>query len=96
MLIRQGGAPRVAPPAPRNGGCLPELDAGARRVDRALTPAYELLRAAPNPMAVKAALRLQGWDVGGLRLPLVEADENETAAVRGCLERLGVLEAAAA
>jgi 4-hydroxy-tetrahydrodipicolinate synthase len=69
---------------------------GARRVDRELAPAYELLRVAPNPMAIKAALRLQGWDVGGLRLPLVEADEDETAAVRDCLERLGALEPAAA
>src|SRR5829696_4321360 len=64
---------------------------GARRIDRALAPSYELLRVAPNPMAIKAALRLQGWDVGGLRLPLVEADEAETAAVRDCLERLGAL-----
>jgi 4-hydroxy-tetrahydrodipicolinate synthase len=69
---------------------------GARRVDRELAPAYELLRVAPNPMAIKAALRLQRWDVGGLRLPLVEADEDETAAVRDCLQRLGVLAPAAA
>ena len=68
----------------------------ARRIDRELEPSYELLRVAPNPMAIKAALRLQGWDVGGLRLPLVEADEAETAAVRDCLERLGALEPAAA
>ena len=44
---------------------------GARRIDRELAPAYDLLQVAPNPMAIKAALRLQGWDVGGHRLPLV-------------------------
>ena len=72
-----------------------DVDA-ARRVDAELAPAYELLRVAPNPMAVKAALRLLGWEVGGHRLPLVPADEDETAAVRSCLERLGVLQTAAA
>ena len=68
----------------------------ARRIDGELQPVYDLLRVAPNPIAVKAALRLLGWDVGGHRLPLVPADEAETAAVRDCLERLGALEPAAA
>jgi len=63
----------------------------ARELDRALDPAYELLQAAPNPIAIKAALRLLGHRVGGLRLPLVEADDDELAAVRDCLERLGLL-----
>ncbi|HVU77393.1 MAG TPA: 4-hydroxy-tetrahydrodipicolinate synthase [Gaiellaceae bacterium] len=65
--------------------------ARARELDRELAPSYELLQAAPNPIAIKAALRLLGHDVGGHRLPLVPADEAETAAVRGCLERLGLL-----
>src|SRR3712207_6665329 len=69
---------------------------GARRIDQELALSSELMRVAPNPMAIKAALRLQGWDVGGPRLPLVEADEAETGAVRDCLARLGVLEAATA
>ncbi len=34
---------------------------------------------------------LLGHQVGGHRLPLVEATEAEVAAVRGCLERLGLL-----
>jgi 4-hydroxy-tetrahydrodipicolinate synthase len=63
----------------------------ARQLDRELAPAYELLQAAPNPIAIKAALNLLGHEVGGHRLPLVPADEDETAAVRGCLERLGLL-----
>jgi 4-hydroxy-tetrahydrodipicolinate synthase len=33
-----------------------------------------------------------GHDVGGLRLPLVEADEGEAAQVRAMLERHGLLE----
>ena len=44
-----------------------------------------------NPIAVKCALNLLGHDVGGHRLPLVEATDEEREAVRGCLERLGLL-----
>jgi 4-hydroxy-tetrahydrodipicolinate synthase len=67
----------------------------ARRIDEELQPAYELLKVQTNPIAIKAALNLLGHDVGGLRLPLVEANESELAAVRDCLERLGVLSPAA-
>jgi 4-hydroxy-tetrahydrodipicolinate synthase len=68
----------------------------ARRIDRELAPALDLLKVVVNPIAIKAALRLLGHDVGGHRLPLVEATEDEVARVRDCLERLGVLEPAAA
>jgi 4-hydroxy-tetrahydrodipicolinate synthase len=63
----------------------------ARRIDEELQPAYELLKVQTNPIAIKAALNLLGHDVGGLRLPLVEADESEIARVRHCLKRLGAL-----
>lgn len=63
----------------------------ARQIDQELEPVYELLKVQTNPIAIKAALNLLGHDVGGLRLPLVEADEGEVARVRDCLERLGVL-----
>lgn len=66
---------------------------GARRLDAELGPAYELLKVAGNPIAIKAALNLLGQRVGGLRLPLVEATEAERARVRDCLERLGALAA---
>jgi len=66
----------------------------ARQIDEELTPAYEILTTAPNPMAIKAALNLLGHDVGGLRLPLVEVTEDENSAIRGCLERLGALQPA--
>ena len=65
---------------------------GARALDEELRPSIELLRVAPNPIAIKAALNLLGHDVGGHRLPLVEATEDERDAVRDCLERLGLLE----
>jgi 4-hydroxy-tetrahydrodipicolinate synthase len=64
---------------------------GARRIDEELAPSYELLRVVVNPIAIKAALNLLGQDVGGLRLPLVSATEQETARIRDCLERAGAL-----
>jgi 4-hydroxy-tetrahydrodipicolinate synthase len=69
---------------------------GARALDEELRPSIDLLRVAPNPIAIKCALSLLGHEVGGLRLPLVEATEDEREAVRGCLERLGLLQPAAA
>ena len=68
---------------------------GARRLDEELRPSIELLRVQTNPIAIKCALNLLGHEVGGLRLPLVEATAEERDAVRGCLERLGLLQAAA-
>ena len=69
---------------------------GAKRIDQELAPVYELLGVTTGPIQIKAALNLLGHEVGGLRLPLVEADEYEKAQIRDCLERLGVLEPAAA
>ena len=63
----------------------------ARRIDAEVQPALEILKVAPNPIAIKAALNLLGHEVGGLRLPLVEATEEERERVRGCLERLRLL-----
>ena len=68
----------------------------AKGIDEELAPAYELLKVQANPIAIKAALNLAGHRVGGLRLPLVEASDDEVARIRDCLERLGVLTAAAA
>jgi len=68
-----------------------DLD-GARRLDDELAPAYELIGVVTGPIQIKAALRLIGLDVGGLRLPLVEASGDEVEQIRGCLERLKLLE----
>ncbi len=66
----------------------------ARRIDEELAPAYEILGAAVNPIGIKTALNLLGHDVGGLRLPLVEATNDERETIRACLERLGALQPA--
>jgi 4-hydroxy-tetrahydrodipicolinate synthase len=72
-----------------------DLD-GARTLDEELRPAIDLLRVQTNPIAIKTALNLLGHEVGGFRLPLVDATAEEEDAVRDCLERLGLLQAAAA
>ena len=72
-----------------------DLD-GARRLDEELAPAYELIGVVTGPIQIKAALGLIGQDVGGLRLPLVEASDDEVGRIRACLERLKLLEPARA
>jgi 4-hydroxy-tetrahydrodipicolinate synthase len=69
---------------------------GARAIDESLRPAIDLLRVQTNPIPIKTALNLLGHGVGGFRLPLVDATAEEEAEVRSCLERLGLLQAAAA
>jgi 4-hydroxy-tetrahydrodipicolinate synthase len=67
-----------------------------REIDDGLRDVYAVMNVTTNPIPVKAALNLLGHRVGGLRLPLVEADEGETAAVRETLERHGLLQPAPA
>jgi 4-hydroxy-tetrahydrodipicolinate synthase len=60
-------------------------------IDAALRDVYETLFVTASPTPVKAALNLLGHEAGTLRLPMVEADEAETAAVRAMLSRHGLL-----
>jgi 4-hydroxy-tetrahydrodipicolinate synthase len=60
-------------------------------IDASLRDVYEAMSVTTNPIPVKAALNMLGIRVGGLRLPLVEADEEESATIRGVLERHGLL-----
>jgi 4-hydroxy-tetrahydrodipicolinate synthase len=69
---------------------------GARAIHEELRPSYELLRIQVNPIPIKAALNLTGHEVGGHRLPLVDANEEELGQIRSCLERAGLLAAASA
>jgi 4-hydroxy-tetrahydrodipicolinate synthase len=66
----------------------------SRTIDSELDPAYEILKVVTNPIAIKCALNLLGHEVGGLRLPLVEATGEERERIRGCLERLELLQPA--
>jgi 4-hydroxy-tetrahydrodipicolinate synthase len=67
-----------------------EPDARAE-LDDSLRDIYETLFITASPTPVKAAMNLLGHDAGTLRLPMVEADEAETATVRAMLERHGLL-----
>ncbi|SDW26166.1 4-hydroxy-tetrahydrodipicolinate synthase [Paenibacillus sp. CF384] len=59
--------------------------AQAYKVHAASLPIFRGLFDLPNPVLVKAALNLKGLPVGGVRLPLVDANESELAALRGIL-----------
>lgn len=63
----------------------------AHRLNAELGPLFRALFMTTNPIMVKAACNLIGWKVGGLRLPLVEATDQETAKLREVLVDLGVL-----
>ncbi len=69
---------------------------GARALHEEQQPAYDLLKIQTNPIAIKAALNLTGHEVGGHRLPMVDANEDELTQIRSCLERSGLLAAASA
>jgi 4-hydroxy-tetrahydrodipicolinate synthase len=62
-----------------------------REIDASLQDAYRDLAVAPLACSIKAGLNLLGIAVGAPRLPYVELDEQETATVRGMLERHGML-----
>ncbi len=70
--------------------------AGARALHEEQEPSYELLRIQTNPIPIKAALNLTGHEVGGHRLPMIDADDDELVQIRTCLERAGLLAAASA
>jgi len=72
-----------------------EPDARAE-IDASLQDVYSTLFCTASPIPVKAALNLLGHDVGGLRLPLVEASEEERGKVQAMLERHGLLSGATA
>jgi 4-hydroxy-tetrahydrodipicolinate synthase len=61
-------------------------------IDARLQDVWKAMGVTTNPIPVKAALNMLGHGVGGLRLPLVEADADERAAVRAVLERHGLLQ----
>jgi 4-hydroxy-tetrahydrodipicolinate synthase len=60
----------------------------ARDIHLKLFPLFKVLFATANPIPVKAALNLQGWDVGSTRLPLYEAESELTQQLETVLEEL--------
>jgi 4-hydroxy-tetrahydrodipicolinate synthase len=53
-----------------------------------LFPLFKALFLETNPIPVKAALKLQGWNVGSVRLPLVSASDRIVQELKQLLEHL--------
>jgi 4-hydroxy-tetrahydrodipicolinate synthase len=62
--------------------------AGAAKLHYALMDLFKVLFITANPVPVKAALNMTGFEVGGVRLPLVEATPEEKSKVKAVLETL--------
>lgn len=58
----------------------------ASQLHHQLHPIFRGLFLCPNPVLVKYALTLHGIDVGGVRLPLVKASEEEEQLVKSLFE----------
>jgi 4-hydroxy-tetrahydrodipicolinate synthase len=64
-----------------------------RQIDEGLQDLWTAMATTVNPIPVKTAMRMLGHEVGGFRLPLVEASEEEAEEIRVVLERHGLLSA---
>src|SRR3954454_6367488 len=60
-------------------------------IDASLRDLFDAMFCTTSPTPIKTALNLLGHDVGGLRLPMVEADDREMTIIRGALDRHGLL-----
>jgi len=71
------------------------IDEPERRheIQDGLRDLYAALTVTVNPIPVKTAVNMIGLEVGPLRLPLVEASEEERAVIRQALERHNLLAA---
>jgi len=63
---------------------------GAQQIHEELIPVFDFDRVAINPIPVKTALAMLGHEVGGFRLPLVDATDAERDAIREALARVGL------
>ena len=59
--------------------------------DAPLRPFYDALGVTTNPIPIKAALDLAGLPGGPLRLPLVEASEQERSIIEKAMREVGIL-----
>ena len=63
----------------------------AGQANEALLPLMEGLFATSNPILVKEALKLAGFPVGGVRLPLVDATPEQSETLAAIMRQVGVL-----
>jgi 4-hydroxy-tetrahydrodipicolinate synthase len=65
--------------------------ASARKAHYELMPVFDALFITSNPIPLKRAMALIGQPVGPPRLPLVDANDDETARIEAALKESGVL-----
>jgi 4-hydroxy-tetrahydrodipicolinate synthase len=65
--------------------------ASGRKIHLDLLPLFDALFVTSNPIPLKAALGLAGFPIGKPRLPLVPANEEELAVIRGAMEGAGLI-----
>jgi 4-hydroxy-tetrahydrodipicolinate synthase len=63
----------------------------ATQIHLELFPLFKSLFITTNPIPIKAALNLTGWNVGAPRLPLVEASQEEKEKIKGVLTALRII-----
>ena len=63
----------------------------ATQIHLQLFPLFKALFATTNPIPVKAALKLQGWDVGSTRSPLCDPTNEIAQNLKNVLEKLSLL-----
>ena len=71
--------------------CLENDFAAAGKLQLELKELCDVLFCEVNPIPVKTALGLMGWEVGGLRLPLCPPDEARLERIRETLSRYQLL-----
>jgi 4-hydroxy-tetrahydrodipicolinate synthase len=64
----------------------------ATKLHHRMLPLFKALFCTTNPVPVKAALNMLGANVGGVRLPLVEANDREREIIRKALRDYGLLQ----
>jgi 4-hydroxy-tetrahydrodipicolinate synthase len=58
-----------------------------------LAPVFKAMSVTTNPIPVKTAMAMLGHRVGGFRLPMIDASEEERSVIHGALEQYGLLSA---
>lgn len=98
-IMKMGGAgviSTIGNVAPARMKELVELAAagdydGSQAAHNALQPLMKELFATSNPILVKEALKLSGFPVGGVRLPLVDATPEQSEHLAQVMREVGVL-----
>ncbi|WP_130837094.1 4-hydroxy-tetrahydrodipicolinate synthase [Lachnoclostridium sp. Marseille-P6806] len=65
--------------------------AGAAKLQRDMEELFEVLFCEVNPIPVKKAVDLLGYNAGALRLPLTDLTPEHTECLRRAMQRLGLL-----